>query len=66
VVVGGTSLAGGAGGIGGTIIGVLLIGVLNNLLNLLNIPAYTQLIVKGAIIVIAVLIHAQLSRSRGR
>ncbi|WP_144110326.1 ABC transporter permease [Paraburkholderia sp. BCC1886] len=66
VVVGGTSLVGGAGGIGGTIIGVLLIGVLNNLLNLLNIPAYTQLIVKGAIIVIAVLIHAQLSRSRGR
>jgi ribose/xylose/arabinose/galactoside ABC-type transport system permease subunit len=66
VVVGGTSLAGGAGGIGGTIIGVLLIGVLNNLLNLLNIPAYTQLIVKGAIIVIAVLIHAQLSRSKGR
>jgi ribose/xylose/arabinose/galactoside ABC-type transport system permease subunit len=45
---------------------VLLIGVLNNLLNLLNIPAYTQLIVKGAIIVIAVLIHAQLSRSKGR
>ena len=39
VVVGGTSLSGGAGGIGGTIVGVLLIGVLNNLLNLLNIPA---------------------------
>lgn len=66
VVVGGTSLSGGAGGIGGTIVGVLLIGVLNNLLNLLNIPAYTQLIVKGAIIVGAVLIHAQLSRSKGR
>ncbi|WP_434668301.1 ABC transporter permease [Paraburkholderia sp. A3BS-1L] len=66
VVVGGTSLSGGVGGIGGTIVGVLLIGVLNNLLNLLNIPAYTQLIVKGAIIVGAVLIHAQLSRSKGR
>lgn len=66
VVVGGTSLMGGAGGIGGTVMGVLLIGVLNNLLNLLNIPAYTQLIVKGAIIVGAVLIHAQLSRSKGR
>ncbi|ALP67081.1 hypothetical protein AN416_30690 (plasmid) [Paraburkholderia caribensis] len=53
VVVGGTSLSGGAGGIGGTIVGVLLIGVLNNLLNLLNIPAYTQLIVKGAITMVS-------------
>ncbi|NVH74110.1 ABC transporter permease [Paraburkholderia sp. JPY432] len=66
VVVGGTSLSGGAGGIGGTLIGVLLIGVLSNLLNLLNVPAYTQLIVKGAIIVGAVLTHARLSRSKGR
>lgn len=66
VVVGGTSLMGGAGSIGGTVIGVMMIGVLNNLLNLLNIPAYTQLIVKGAIIVGAVLIHAQIGRTGGR
>jgi ribose/xylose/arabinose/galactoside ABC-type transport system permease subunit len=64
VVVGGTSLFGGAGGVGGTVIGVLLIGIINNLLNLLDVPAYTQLIVKGLIIVGAVLAQGMLLRRR--
>lgn len=64
VVVGGSSLAGGAGGVGGTVVGVLLIGVLNNLLNLLDVPAYSQLIVKGLIIVGAVLVQGALLRRR--
>ncbi len=53
-VIGGTSLAGGIGTIGGTVIGALIIGVMNNSLDLLNVSSYWQQIVKGAIIVTAV------------
>lgn len=56
VVIGGTSLAGGVGSIGGTVLGVLLIGVINNGLDLLNISSYYQQIIKGVIIIAAVLI----------
>lgn len=55
VAVGGTSLSGGKGSVVGTVIGVVIIGILNNFLNLINVPGYTQKIVKGAIIIIAVL-----------
>ena len=55
VVIGGTSLNGGEGGVGGTLVGALIIGVLNNGLNLLNVPSFYQQIVKGLIIVGAVL-----------
>jgi inositol transport system permease protein len=54
VVIGGTSLNGGVGGIGGTVLGALLMGVINNGLDLLNVSSYYQQIVKGAIIVGAV------------
>jgi inositol transport system permease protein len=54
VVIGGTSLNGGVGGIGGTILGALLMGVINNGLDLLNVSSYYQQIVKGIIIVGAV------------
>ncbi|MDE3164590.1 MAG: ABC transporter permease [Acidobacteriota bacterium] len=54
VVIGGTSLNGGTGGIGGTILGALLIGVINNGLDLLNVSSYYQQIIKGVIIVGAV------------
>lgn len=56
VVIGGTSLAGGEGSVMGTIIGALIIGVLNNGLNLLNVSPFYQLIVKGIVILIAVLL----------
>jgi ribose transport system permease protein len=56
VVLGGTSLAGGKGGIIGTIVGALIIGILNNSLNLLDVTSYYQLLVKGIVILIAVLI----------
>jgi inositol transport system permease protein len=54
VVIGGTSLSGGVGGIGGTLLGALLMGIINNGLDLLNVSSYYQQIVKGVIIVGAV------------
>lgn len=56
VVLGGTSLAGGEGTIVGTIIGAMIIGVLNNGLNLVGVSAYYQLIVKGLVILLAILL----------
>ncbi len=54
VVIGGASLSGGIGGIGGTIVGVLIIGVLHNGLNLVGVSPFIQQIVVGAVIAIAV------------
>jgi ribose transport system permease protein len=54
VVIGGTSLMGGRGGVWGTLIGALLIGTINNGMNLLGISSYWQAVVKGLIIVGAV------------
>jgi len=54
VVIGGTSLFGGEGGIPGTVVGALLIGVLTNGLVLMNVSSYIQQIIIGAIIVLAV------------
>ncbi|MBD5655254.1 MAG: ABC transporter permease [Candidatus Eremiobacteraeota bacterium] len=56
VVVGGTSLAGGRGSVIATFFGALLIGVLNNVMNLLGIESYTQDIVLGAVILVAVIV----------
>jgi ribose/xylose/arabinose/galactoside ABC-type transport system permease subunit len=53
-VIGGTSLSGGVGTVGGTLLGALLMGVINNGLDLLNISSYYQQIVKGLIIIGAV------------
>lgn len=55
VVVGGTSLMGGKGRITGTLIGALIIGFLNNALNLLDISSYYQMIAKSIVILLAVL-----------
>ena len=56
VVIGGTSLMGGRGSVWGTFVGALLIGAINNGMNLLTIPSYWQLVVKGSIIVGAALL----------
>lgn len=64
VVIGGTSLFGGEGGIFGTVIGILLIGVLANGLTLLNVSSYYQQIIIGLIIVFAVYFDQLVKRRR--
>jgi ribose/xylose/arabinose/galactoside ABC-type transport system permease subunit len=56
IVVGGTSLSGGVGGVHRTLIGVLIIALLDNGLNLMGVDQYAQMVIKGAVVVIAVLI----------
>ncbi|MGI5927671.1 MAG: ABC transporter permease [Thermacetogeniaceae bacterium] len=58
VVLGGTSMTGGVGTVGGTVIGALIIGILNNGLNLLQVPSYWQKVFKGLIIIVAVYIDS--------
>jgi len=61
VAIGGTSMAGGVGSVAGTIMGFVIIGIMNNSLTLLNVSSFYQQIVQGLIIVVAVLIdiHAK-------
>ena len=54
VVVGGTSMSGGSGKLGGTLIGALIIGILSNGLNLMNVNSFWQTVVKGVVILLAV------------
>ncbi len=56
VVIGGTSMTGGKGSLLGTLMGVLIIGVINNGLDLLGVSSYYQQVVKGLIIVGAVML----------
>ncbi|CAB3789724.1 ABC transporter permease [Pararobbsia alpina] len=64
-VLGGTSLSGGYGTIVGTLIGALIIGVINNGMNLLSVPYFYQLIVKGVVILVAVCIDVQTKKRHG-
>ena len=63
-VLGGTSLSGGVGTMPGTLIGALIIGVLNNGMNMLSVPYFYQLIVKGAVIIIAVWLDVRAKRRK--
>lgn len=56
VVIGGVSFSGGSGNVSGVVIGVFILGIINNILDLMNVPNYPQLMLKGAIIVVAVIL----------
>jgi ribose transport system permease protein len=56
VVLGGTSLSGGVGAIGGTVVGALIIGVMNNGLTILGLSSFWQYVAKGVVIVLAVML----------
>lgn len=64
VVIGGTSLAGGRGSVWGTVLGCLIIGVLNNGLFLLNVSPFWQQVIKGAVILLAVALDRMNNRLR--
>jgi ribose transport system permease protein len=64
VVLGGTSLAGGVGTMIGTLLGALVIGVINNGMNMLSVPFFFQLIVKGIVILIAVWLDVRSKSAR--
>jgi ribose transport system permease protein len=57
VVIGGASLSGGKGTAINTLLGVLILGMIGNIMNLMNIPAYSQQVIKGLIIIIAVMMQ---------
>jgi ribose/xylose/arabinose/galactoside ABC-type transport system permease subunit len=62
VVIGGASLAGGRGTVWGTIIGVLILGLISNMLNLMGVSAFYQDIIRGSIILLAVLFNTAQSQ----
>ena len=62
-VVGGTSIAGGRGTIIGTLIGAVIIGMISNGLNLLNVSPYMQRVVRGSVIIIAVLVRSGIAKN---
>ncbi len=64
VIIGGTSLFGGKGRIWGTLVGVIFLGCISNGMTLLNVSEYWQYVVRGAIILGAVLLNQVLERSR--
>jgi erythritol transport system permease protein len=66
VVLGGTSLSGGRGGVGGTLIGAFVIGVLSDGLILLGVSEFWQIVIKGFVIVVAVVIDRWASRQPSR
>jgi erythritol transport system permease protein len=66
VVLGGTSLAGGRGSMGGTLIGAFVIGVLGDGLVMLGVSSFWQNVIKGAVIVLAVIIDQAQARMQER
>jgi len=63
-VLGGISLFGGVGGIGGTLVGAFIIGVMSNGLNLLGVPSYYQQVIKGVVFILAVMLDLLTKRRR--
>ncbi|GAB5463265.1 MULTISPECIES: ABC transporter permease [Rhodobacterales] len=65
-VIGGISIAGGIGSVGGALLGALFLGVIKNALPVINISPFWQLAISGAAIIIAVAVNARASQTKGR
>ncbi|MEO0746265.1 MAG: ABC transporter permease [Pseudomonadota bacterium] len=65
-VIGGVSIMGGIGSVGGALLGALFLGVIKNALPVVNISPFWQLAISGGAIIIAVALNAQASRTKGR
>lgn len=63
-VIGGSSLAGGVGTVTGTLVGAIIMGLISNILNLLGIQSYMQNVVKGLIIILAVVLDVKSKKAR--
>jgi len=66
VIIGGTAISGGRGRIMGTVFGTLILGVINNLMNLMGLPSFLVGAIQGAIVVLAVLLQQLVSRKEKR
>jgi ribose transport system permease protein len=64
VVVGGTSLFGGQGGIGNTIIGLFVLGILNNGLDHINIDSFLKILIRGLVLLVALAVNVYTQRMR--
>lgn len=65
-VIGGVSISGGLGTVGGALLGALFLGVIKNALPVINISPFWQLAISGAAIIIAVVVNARANRTKGR
>jgi len=65
-VIGGISIAGGIGSVGGALLGALFLGIVKNALPVINISPFWQLAISGSAIIIAVAFNATSSRTKGR
>jgi rhamnose transport system permease protein len=65
-VIGGVSIAGGIGSVGGTVLGALFLGLINNALPVINVSPFWQMAISGAAIILAVIFNARGERTRGR
>ena len=65
VVIGGASLAGGEGTVIMTAVGVFVIAIIGNIMNLIGLPSYPQMVVKGAVIILAVVLKGFSSKNQG-
>jgi ribose/xylose/arabinose/galactoside ABC-type transport system permease subunit len=63
-VLGGVSLFGGVGNVAGTVAGAFILGILSNGLNLMGVPSFYQQVIKGAVLILAVMLDVLASRRR--
>ena len=64
IIIGGASLSGGVGKVTGTLIGILFLGIVLNGMTIMGISSYWQLVVRGALVIVAVLLNMSTQKER--